>query len=213
MPAGGLIAVCVALWHVWVKPTLNVRADVIKVPAESQSLNGLHLKGSKNARVGLIVFSDFQCPACRTFAEDVLPGLVSKYVDTGQVLLAFSDLPLESIHPAALSRAAVAECAARQGQFWEVHNRLFSRQASASVEQDSVDGLDGNALTACLSSGVEEVVRRRSARAAALGVRSTPSLFIGAVEGDRVRVADAFVGLRTVQQLSATLQKHLARIP
>lgn len=213
LPAIALIALCTVLWQLWVRPTLQIRIDSVTIPLQTQPLDDLQLKGSKQAQLGLVIFSDFQCPVCKTFAEDVLPAIVIKYVEAGRVLLAFSDVPLESIHPAAARRAAIAECAGRQGQFWQVHDRLFSMQASASVEQDSIAGLDGNALTACLSSGVDRVIGRRSATAAALGIRSTPSLFVGTVErtieGARLRVTDALVGLRSVRQLSAILDRRL----
>lgn len=211
IPALALITLCVVLWHVWVKPTLRIGTAKIATPLEAQSLADLHVKGSRGARVGLIVFSDFECPACGKFARDVLPTIVDKYVATGQVLLAFSDLPLESIHPAALRRAAIAECAGRQGRFWEVHDRLFFRQTSASVEQESVDGLERSALAVCLSSRSSHVVRARLARAEALGIKSTPSLFVGDLDGDGLRVTDAVAGFQSVKQLSAILDRRLKR--
>jgi protein-disulfide isomerase len=141
----------------------------------------------------------------------VLPTIVHRYVATGQVLLGFSHLPVESIHPAAIRRATIAECAGRQGRFWEVHDRLFAGQTSASVEQDSADGLNKSALTACVSSGSVEIVRARVAKARALGIRSTPSLFVGNVEGERLRVTDAVEGLQRIKQLSELLERRLKR--
>ena len=142
-PAVGLLVLCSLLWRAWVQPTLGAGRPALALPHDLQSLVDLHVSGSPQARVGLIVFSDFQCPVCGTFARDVLPVVIEKYVATGKVLLAFSDLPLEAIHPAALKRARIAECAGQQGHFWDTHDRLFANQTSGSVEDDSIAGLDG----------------------------------------------------------------------
>jgi protein-disulfide isomerase len=209
IPAVALIALSLLLWEAWVKPTLSVDTAAIAPPAEAQSLNGLHLKGKRTAQVGLIVFSDFECPACRTFARDVLPVIIDTYVATEQVLLAFSDLPLESIHPAAFRRATIAECASRQGRFWEVHDRLFSEQTSPSVELDISATLDRSKLQVCLVSDSAAIVRTRQAKAKALGIAATPSLFVGRIQGDRLKVTDSLVGPVAVKRLSAILDRRL----
>jgi protein-disulfide isomerase len=211
LSAAALITVCVVLWQVEVRPTLRSATAEFPVPLEARLLDLLHLKGARHARVALLVFSDFQCPACATLARDVLPTVVEKYVATGRVLLAFGDLPLEAVHSAALRRAAIAECAARQGRFWSVHDRLFAGQAAPSVEQDAVEGLDGSTLAECLSLGSAEAVRARRVVAEALGVTSTPSLCVGELEGGTLLVTEAVVGLRNVRQLSAMLDRHLIR--
>lgn len=57
--------------------------------------------GSKAAQVGIIEFSDFECPFCRRFAVETYPAIKEAYIDTGLVRLAFHHLPLERIHPLA----------------------------------------------------------------------------------------------------------------
>ena len=48
---------------------------------------------------------------------------------------AFRHFPLTSIHPQALAAAAVAEAAARQGRFWDMHELLFHRQTAAALDR------------------------------------------------------------------------------
>jgi protein-disulfide isomerase len=51
-----------------------------EVPAEPVSLVGATLKGNAAAKLAMIEFSDLQCPYCARFAQDTLPGIISKYV-------------------------------------------------------------------------------------------------------------------------------------
>src|SRR4051812_34783976 len=78
-------------------------------------------KGPESAKVTIVEFSDFQCPACR-FAEPPLRQIMSMY--QGDVRLIFKHFPLERIHEYARMGAVSAECAGRQGKFWELHDLL-----------------------------------------------------------------------------------------
>jgi protein-disulfide isomerase len=198
-------------WRVWVRPTIATRDLEARKPSAPQSLQGMHVLGSHRATVGLVVFSDFECPVCATFARDVLPVITSKYVSRGQVLLAFSDLPLESIHPSAVRLSAIAECAGEQNLFWQVHDRLFAAQGKASVEREAAQILDPRALQTCLETRATTIVRQRLSRASALGLTGTPSLWIGTIKDKALTVTDAMVGLQAVKKLEAALDRRLAR--
>src|SRR5690606_36661690 len=63
--------------------------------------------GSDTARVKLIVFSDFQCSYCKTFAVETLPKLEEEYVKTGLLQVHFRNLPLD-IHSEAFMAAESA---------------------------------------------------------------------------------------------------------
>jgi protein-disulfide isomerase len=206
-----LIGLCSVVWRVWIAPTMTSARPGVQKPSTPQSLNGMHVRGARDARVGLIVFSDFECPVCGTFARDVLPAIVDRYVSEGRVLLAFSDFPLESIHPSAMRLSAIAECAGQQKLFWPVHDRLFAAQIRPSAEQEAVAMLDQPALQECLATNASQLVRRRLSRAASLGLTGTPSLFVGRMEGDNVIVTDALVGLKTVKELAAVLDRRLTQ--
>ena len=98
----------------------------IPVPTEPVPLEGAPILGNPEAPVAIVEFSDFACPFCGRFSKDILPELKAKYIDTGQVLLAFRHLPLDRIHPRARPAAEAAECASRQGKFWRFHDLLFA---------------------------------------------------------------------------------------
>lgn len=174
-------------------------------PDDAISLDGLYVKGSTSASVGLILFSDFECPACAVLATKVLPQIYASHVATGRVFVAFSDLPLNAIHPAAHRRAMLAECGGRQGRFWETHDALFQFRTALSVEDVVAASLDKTLLAECLKSDADAVVRRRAALAARLRIRSTPTVVIGRITPTGLRVSEVIVGLQTPSRLAARL--------
>jgi protein-disulfide isomerase len=114
-------------------------------------------KGDLDAPIKVIEFSDFQCPYCKRHAEQTQSTLDEQYVDTGEVLWVFKHFPLD-IHPQAPAAGVAAECAAEQGQFWEMAKLLFDAQQDWSVNDPTpvfselADelGLDTDAFSACL---------------------------------------------------------------
>ena len=103
------------------------------LPRTPVSLTGSQSRGSQAARIGILEFSDFQCPFCATFATTEMPDIVRDYVDSGKVLLSFHHLPLTALHPRAEAAAVAAECAGAQGKFWEMHDKLFASWSSQGL--------------------------------------------------------------------------------
>ncbi len=64
--------------------------------------------GPTNAKVTLVVFSDFQCPYCREFAKTIREEIPKKYPN--DVRIEFQDFPIASIHKWALPAAEAAHC-------------------------------------------------------------------------------------------------------
>ena len=82
--------------------------------------------GDPEARIVIVEYSDFECPACSA-AHTAMKSLLSAFGK--DVRLIFKHFPLERPHPWARAAAAAAECAGRQGAFWQYHDRRFERQA------------------------------------------------------------------------------------
>src|SRR5690349_15219440 len=64
----------------------------------------------------------------------VTPKRRSASWNSGKVRYFFKDTPVEAIHPQAFKAAEAALCAEVQGQYWAMHDRLFSNQHSLAVE-------------------------------------------------------------------------------
>lgn len=81
--------------------------------------------GVAEAAVTIVVYSDFQCPACGRLA----PVLVQLEADfSADLRVVFRHFPLLSVHDKAALAAQAAETAGAQGKFWEMHNVLFQQQ-------------------------------------------------------------------------------------
>lgn len=90
-----------------------------------------HRKGSNTAKVTILEFADFECPACRDFATRSLKGVLANYGD--RVALVFRHWPL-SYHRFAYPAARAAECAGAQGRFFEIHDLLYQGQDSLGLK-------------------------------------------------------------------------------
>ncbi len=86
-------------------------------------------KGSADAKVVIVEYSDFQCPYCSR-AEPTVEQLLKDY--EGKIRFAYKEYPLTQIHPNAMAASEFALCAGDQGKYWEAHDLLFDKQAEWS---------------------------------------------------------------------------------
>jgi protein-disulfide isomerase len=185
----------------------------IPVPKDPLPLAGSALRGASQAPVIIVEYSDFQCPYCRRFVTDTLPELDRLYVSTGKVRLAFRELPLP-IHGQAQRAAEGAECAAQQGQFWQLHDALFAHPTEldeAGIRRHALAlGLEPKGFDACMAGASSEKVRTDVASARALGVAGTPAFFIGrSGPDDSVRVTATVAGARPLEEFKRILDRLL----
>ena len=152
----------------------------LKPPLIEVSVADAPLKGSPDAPITIIEFSDFQCPFCKRVLP-VLTQLLEQYA--GKVKLAFRDFPLANIHPQAQKAAEAAHCAGEQGKYWEYHDLLFERQETLPtanlVEYAQGLGLNSQVFRTCLeSSKYKAKVERNHADGIKAGITGTPAFFI-----------------------------------
>ena len=151
------------------------------------SLEGAPFKGDKTAKVTLVEFTDYQCPFCARHFRQTWPQLEEAYVKTGKVKFVLRDHPIEAIHPLAFKAAETTHCAAEQGQYWEMHDRLFANQTTLARKDLSAHaqalGLDVGAFDQCLDSGKQAArIRRDVADSQKAGSRGTPIFFLGVTD-------------------------------
>jgi len=197
-----------------VPPPPPTRRQEPPVPAQPIVLTGAQLLGSRSAKVGLVLYSDFQCPFCGTFARDTLPILEEKYVRTGKVLVAFRQFPLPN-HLLAVKAAEAAVCAGRQGKFWPYHDRLFANPQSLDSsnlhEHARQVQLDPQQLAACLDGQASAIVQADKTSGSALHVTGTPAFLAGAMLSDgRLKVIDRFSGAKPIAQFQIMLDRLLS---
>ncbi|KKT86495.1 MAG: Protein-disulfide isomerase [Parcubacteria group bacterium GW2011_GWC1_45_9] len=82
-------------------------------------------RGNPGAKVTLVEYSDFQCPACAVYYP-VVEKIVQDYSD--KILFVYRQFPLTRIHKNANLAAFAGEAAGRQNQFWQMSEKLFENQ-------------------------------------------------------------------------------------
>lgn len=85
----------------------------------------IYRSGSKDAKVTLVQYGDFQCPSCATVSPK-LRSLAENYGE--KIAIIYRNFPLSG-HQNALSAAAAAEAAGIQGKYWEMHDKLYEKQS------------------------------------------------------------------------------------
>lgn len=162
--------------------------------------------GSGTAEVSLIVYLDFQDTSSVTFYRSVLPILESRLVNVGIINITFKQFPSSS-HPLAQLQAEAAECANRQGKFFELVSGIVDSGSGAdetALKQFAENlGMDTAAFNNCLENHIpSSLVASDVSEAQSLGSSSAPVFVFNGVKQDpaldypsfRVFVEEARVG-------------------
>ncbi|MGD0598209.1 MAG: thioredoxin domain-containing protein [Terriglobales bacterium] len=173
-------------------------------------VSGRPTRGSKDAKVTVVNYDDFECPFCSGMHTTLFPGLFKEYSD--RVLFIYKDYPLEEIHPWAVHAAVNANCLGAQSgdAYWDYADTLHGNQDAIKAKgrdgwnaeldrlasaQGQRHNLDVPKLQACVKAQDEKAVRASMREGETVGVDATPTMFIngqkldGAVPADEVRLA------------------------
>jgi protein-disulfide isomerase len=135
--------------------------------------------------VALIEFSDFECPFCGRHAHDTLPQVKKDFVDSGKILYAFKNFPLDGLHPHARQAAIAAACAQKNGTFWKMHQWLFANQRSLSEETVRAQAQTLSIDERCFGE-MDSAIAADVAEGTRLSVNSTPTFFLGKLGRDGI---------------------------
>jgi len=164
---------------------------------------GKNTKGKKSAKVTVVEFSDFQCPACGAFHPD-MKKILSDY--NGKIYFIYRHFPLP-IHKNAMKAGEAAEAAGAQGKFWQMHDRLFETQTAWSEIADPTSlfvgyakslGIDEEKFKKALDEGTYlSLIQKDLQDGNKAGVNATPTIFVNGkkVEG-ATSIADLTAKLR-----------------
>lgn len=160
------------------------------------------LLGSRDARVQLTYWADFQCPFCARFAAGVLPQLAPLIAD-GTVSVLHRDFVF--LGPESIDAAIAVRCGGEQDRFWQMHDAVYAGQQGENTGSFAVGrlkeiatsvGLDATTFAACLvRHDVLVAVLADTAAAVRAGISSTPTLdlpgqrLVGAADAATVRAA------------------------
>ena len=186
-------------------------ADTSAMPAVTDAD---HIRGSKDADVVMVVYSDYECPFCKTF-HPTTQQIMTDYGD--KVAMVFRHYPL-SFHANAQKEAEASECVAEQGgneAFWKYTDTIFERTTSngTGFALDKLQplaeelGLDGAAFQSCLDSGkFAKKVADDMAGGSKAGVSGTPGTILVSKNGKRDFVSGAYPVESVKAQIDALMK-------
>ena len=181
--------------------------------AQNVDLDGVgHVLGSPAATVTVVELGDFGCWACALFHQTTWPAVERDFVQTGRVQWRHVPFLFGLRHGDDGTKAA--ECAADQGQYWEMHDLLYTRHEEWTKPRNPKDFLQAyarelrleiEAFETCYKEDHGKDRTRRATRAAEdLDVRGTPTFFINGSRALGALTLDVFRGLLEEAERDAT---------
>ncbi|MCC6624396.1 MAG: thioredoxin domain-containing protein [Deltaproteobacteria bacterium] len=168
-------------------------------------------RGPANARIRIVEFADFECPHCRVLFH-TLEEVVRQYPD--DVHLTFLHFPLDKacnrevpqdFHQRACDFATIAECARRQGRFFEAAGVLFDAggtERGTLLDALTAVGVKRAELDQCLADPAAlTAVKGDIEQGITAGIQGTPAVFMNGIEVG---------GARPLEFFEAIIDKHLA---
>ncbi|MBA3864900.1 MAG: thioredoxin domain-containing protein [Solirubrobacterales bacterium] len=143
--------------------------------------------GEANAPVTLYEYGDLQCPVCKEYSEEFLPGVIESQVDQGQAKIDFRNFTI--IGPQSQPAGAAAIAAGKQGRGWNYLELFYRNQGEENSGYATDEFLTSVAEGAGVkdiaqwnkdrnSAKVKEEVKKTTAEAVKFGFTGTPSFAI-----------------------------------
>jgi len=188
----GALLLATALIYPSLKPVGPVTGVTPRVFNSQVNMNTV---GNPDAPVKVDVWEDFQCPACKSYSEQIEPQVIANYVDSGKVFYTFHHYPFidSQVTTKESNQAANASmCAGAQNRFWDYHDILFvnwdgENQGSFSDKRlvafaESM-GLDMKEFNSCFDQNQYKAdIDKDFNDGKNQGVSGTPSVFVNGVQ-------------------------------
>lgn len=174
---------------------LALRQIVEEVRAQGRTeidLAGLPSKGPEDAEVTIVEVADFECPFCKKVWDNVADFRAKSDKSIRTVFIHYPldktcNPGVQGMHQMACGAARAAECARREGKFWEMGDLMFAGQPA--LERDDLVGyagelgLDEAKFEACLDDPeIDTELKKSIARAILLDVSATPTFYVNGYE-------------------------------
>ena len=177
-----------------------------------------HAAGPADAPVSIVVFSDYQCPACAFLAATLKQIRLSHSSD---VRLISINTPLPNRDKDDLATQAV-EAADLQGKFWEMNDLLFEKQTEwtvltpstfeswAAMQADTL-GLDSDKFLLDFNGTIVADRLHRAVQTSSSQPISPPILFVNS--SSRYTGLADFASLDTVVRMEALSARQFSNCP
>ena len=177
--------------------------------------------GSKNAKVVIVEFSDYECPFCKRHFSQTVPQIKKNYIDTGKVRWVYRDLIAVPAHnPTAMTEALYAECAKKIGgnkKYFAMHDKILSLTNSNGQgtgkkpkELASAIGIDASKFLSCVNKKeFEDEIKKDFQDADKAGIRGTPGFVIGTIDKDGKVTGEVIAGAYPYSKFAEIIEKYL----
>jgi protein-disulfide isomerase len=171
-------------------------------------MGGGNLIGDSTSSLEVVIYSDFECPACKVLSEELR---TRRKTGNPRFKTTYKHYPLAS-HRFAEKAAIASECAARENRFEAMHDVLFANQRQIGIalwsELASQAGVaDISQFEACQSDSTTLTrIRSHIAEAERLGIRATPTVLL--TGGTRFTGVPPREVLDSILRAAAGLARH-----
>jgi protein-disulfide isomerase len=182
---------------------------VYKLPVE-----GAPSRGPKDARVTIVLWSDFECGFKCSQLEPTLQALVAAHPRDVRLVWKFRPVP---DHPQALLASEAAVAADKEGKFWQMHDLLFS---NPGLERDKLEahasklGLDMTRFRQALDERTyAEQILADVDLSEKLSIANLPQLFINGRPQPRDAMSSEALEARVKEELAQAGQLLKQGVP
>jgi protein-disulfide isomerase len=182
-----LLILVLIIWGLFVAMNRPVSNGLPNVGSPAPVTAVDHVEGSADAKVTLIEYGDFECPACAVYAS-LVEKLVAAEASTS-LRVVFRHFPLPQ-HANAMISAEASEAAGNQGKFWDMYKLLYTGQSDWQDQSDADArktfdgyatqlGLDQARFDQDIDSPVaKQFIQSEQAEGQTLGIDYTPTFFV-----------------------------------
>lgn len=175
--------------------TADTDADedpAVEFPEMTTNIGTSPILGDKSkAKVAIVEYSDYQCPFCQRHWQETHGKLIENYVNSGEIIIVYRELPLVSLHPDAPVASNAALCARDQkgdAGYYQYHNEMFG---GTIVDRTSYTqfakniGLDVAKFDSCVDDEkFADAIAADTAEATRIGIGATPGFVVGILDDE-----------------------------
>ncbi len=172
-------------------PTISINSDLLIKETS-------HMTGTLGSKVTLVEFGDYQCPACGQMFP-LTEEIIKTYGQNPNFNFVYRHFPLPQ-HKNSIIAAEVAEAAAAQGKFWEMHKLIYMNQDEWSEESEPLLifkgyaeklGLNVSKFINDLNQNIyKEIIQSDSSDGMRIPLDHTPTLFINGIEEQNINLSN-----------------------
>lgn len=178
---GIALLVVAGIWLLTQSPNTSDKGTITAPPISGKDMT----TGNKDAKVTMIEYGDFQCPACGAYFP-IVHQILKDF--NGKIYFAYRYFPLTTVHRNAFVGAQAAQAANLQGKFWEMHDLLYGNQNKWSGLDNPLDTFVSYAQKLGLNldkfksdynaQSTKDFINSEENTGTNIGVNSTPTFFV-----------------------------------